>query len=315
MSEVAVIEDPKTTTLLVQYEPADAKIAELKTQLAGLKADTPAGYEQVRKGIATTRNYRVAIEKRRVELKAEALSWGRKVDAEAHRLTDLLLEVERPLSIEKMRIDEEKERKRRDAEEAERARVVAEEKAMLEAEEARLRAIRAAEEEDLRIERERLAVERAKVEAERKAAEEARLAEQQRVAKEQAKIEAERKLVEKEQQRLAAERDRLERMEFERQAKIRAEKEAREQMERERIDAVRRRKAEADAAEMERQQLEASKPDIKKIHEFGQTLRDLPRPDVSNKTAHQFMQEIDLQLLTIVTACEQFTVKKGKKDA
>ncbi len=131
MSKVSAVEDPERTKPLVQYTPSDAAIAELKTQLGGLKADTPVGYELVRQGIAQTRNFRVAIEKRRVELKADALAWGRKVDSEAHRLTDLLLEIETPLKLEKQKIDEEKERTRREAEEAEKAKIAAAEKARL----------------------------------------------------------------------------------------------------------------------------------------------------------------------------------------
>jgi hypothetical protein len=180
-----VVEAPEAPSApLVTYTPSDAAIAQMRGDLLPLAADekavrTTGGYEKVRLAIGTIRNLRVGIEKRRKELKEDSLKWGRKVDAEAARLTASLLEIEEPLKALKQTVDEEKERKRKEAEEAERAVVEAEIRAKREAEEARLKALRDAEEERLRVENarieaenRRLAEDRRKLEAETKAAEE-----------------------------------------------------------------------------------------------------------------------------------------------
>src|SRR5579863_5138042 len=98
------------TAELVTYSITDADIAATQAAYAGLTADTPKGYEEVRLAIAHCRDTRVAIEKRRVELKADALAWGKKVDAEAKRITTLLEEIEDPLKAKKQAVDDEKAR-------------------------------------------------------------------------------------------------------------------------------------------------------------------------------------------------------------
>ena len=69
------------TTQLVNYNISEAVIAATKARCADLSADTPKGYEEVRLAIADLRSTRVAIEKRRVELKTDALAYGRLVDS------------------------------------------------------------------------------------------------------------------------------------------------------------------------------------------------------------------------------------------
>jgi hypothetical protein len=169
------------TVALVQYDPTDAAIAEMKQRL---KADlfdcsTTSGYEGCRKAIAEVRAIRVNVEKHRKFLKEESLEYGRKVDSEAKRITAELESIEEPLKAKKQAIDDEKERVKREAEEkrlaaikAEQDRVAAEAEAKRQAEIAAENARMAAEREALRVEQEKLAVERAKVEAERKAQEE-----------------------------------------------------------------------------------------------------------------------------------------------
>jgi len=167
-----------TVAPLVKYDVNEAALAKTREECATLTCDTPQGYEAVRVAIGHLRTTRVAIEKRRVELKADALAFGRLVDSEAKRFTAMITEIESPLAAKKAAVDDEKERIKREAEaekiralEAEiaanRARQEAEAKALRDAEEARL----ATEREALRIERERLAAEQAKLDAARKAEE------------------------------------------------------------------------------------------------------------------------------------------------
>lgn len=74
------------------------------------------GYKAVSEARKELKRDRVAIENRRKELKADALEYGRKVDAMAKRLTALLEPTERRLESEEKRIDDEKERLRKEAE-------------------------------------------------------------------------------------------------------------------------------------------------------------------------------------------------------
>lgn len=293
------------STALVTYSVTEAEIARTREACASLTCDTPAGYEAVRVAIGNLRSTRTAIEKRRVELKADALAFGRLVDTEAKRFTDLLLAIENPLKTKKAVIDDEADHVKR-AKEAAALKIVqdeidrhnaekaAAEKAIRDAEEARL----AAEREALRLERARLASEQAKIDAGRKAEEDraaaARKIEQaridaertaqrlederrrrereaeekasrDRIAAEQAKVDSERRAVE-------VERQKAERIEFERQAKIQAAKDAAEQLARDVLEKARR-----DA------ELAALAPDLEKIATFVMAIRSLQAPKLKSK--------------------------------
>jgi len=108
-------------TALVEYDVTDAAIFELKDKYQGLKITDMASYKEVSCAIAEVRGFRVSVEARRKELKADALAYGRRVDAEAKRITEQLFEVETPLKVlkkaeddRKAAIKEEKERKDRE---------------------------------------------------------------------------------------------------------------------------------------------------------------------------------------------------------
>ena len=73
---------------------------------------------------------RVEVEKKRKELKADALEWGRKVDTEAKRIFGLLEPIETHLQTEENRVAQEKERIRQEKIEKEKARVAKIEKAI-----------------------------------------------------------------------------------------------------------------------------------------------------------------------------------------
>ncbi len=312
---------------VVRYSPAEAEIATLRQEFTGLTCDTPTGYEQTRKAIAVLRTHRTTIEKRRVELKAEALSYGRRVDSEAKKLTSQILAIEEPLKAAKQTVDDEKDRLRRESEEAERARVAAEEKAARDAEEARLKAIRDAEDARLAEERRSLAAERARMqeeqrrageeyaaklkaerelrereEAERQAKQAAIDAENRRVAQEQRaaqeKLEAERRAVQ-------AEKERVERLEFERQAKEKAELNARELAERDRLLD----KEHAEAKALEAKRLAEARPDEEKIRAFGKELRAVKLPATRSPAVMGFMLRLAEDLNAMAYRCEDFSVR------
>lgn len=185
--------------------------------IAGI--DDKAGEKKVHAARMVVKNARVEIEKRRKVLKASSLEYGRKVDAAAKELTELLEPIEERLLLEEARVQQQRDEIRRKADEAKRAatqarydalaavncilpwveverlsdeaytlklteateahRVAAEKAA---AEEAERERTRAAEEARLQAERERLDAERAELERRKaeQAAQEAAFQERQR---------------------------------------------------------------------------------------------------------------------------------------
>jgi hypothetical protein len=245
----------------VRFEITPEAIAAKRATYAALSADTSAGYEQVRLAIADCRTMRVAVEKRRVELKASALKYGRDVDTAAAALTSLLESLEEPLKALKSAVDDEKARAKREKEEAAKAALEAEICAKREAEEAELRAQREAEEARLAEERaalaaaqkaesERLAAERAQLEAERKAAELERAREQKLRDEQAAKVAAEQKA---EADRLAAERQAIE------AERAKAAKEERQRAEAAEALAAEERRAASEALAKERAELQVER--------------------------------------------------------
>lgn len=296
------------TMQVVRYDVNEAAIAATKARCATLSADTPKGYEEVRLALADLRGTRVAIEKRRVELKADALAFGRLVDSEAKRFTALLMEIEKPLSQKKHDVDYEKARLKAEAEAAKQRELEAKIRAEREAEEARLRAIREAEEARLAEERARLEAERQQLAAERReadeaarvqweAAEAALSAERKRLAAEQRVIEAtqraEREAVEAERRAVAAEREKADRAEFERQAKIKAEAEAVAKAERDRLAAAERQA-----------KIDALRPDIEKVQAFAAAIRSLPVPKARTAAGKAMVTEGVTALAAVATSLE-----------
>lgn len=331
--------EPPAEAPVVKYSPSDAAIAAKKAELSAVVAGAPdlvktaEGYERVHKAAMQLVPMRTAIEKRRKVLKAESLAYGRMVDAEAHRLTGLIEEIETPLRAALKAADEEKQREADRIVAEEKAKAEAAEKAKRDAEEARLRTIR----EELEREKARLAEEEAKRDAERKrveaeqAAERLRLAEEQRkldearraeeeraaAAKraEEEKLRAEREKIETERRAVREEQERLDRLEFERQARERAAEEARQQAERDRLAAEAAEKARLAAEAEEARRVEAARPDVEKMHLFGRALKSVAFPDVTNDAAVTLLAEVRSGLRALGDRCEAFTVAKRKAGA
>lgn len=284
-------------TELIKYSVTDAEIAALRERVGSLTV-AGDGYESVRLAISEVRDLRVAVEKRRVELKADALAWGRKVDTEAKRITTLLSAIEDPLKVQKDAVDAEKERQKQAAIDAKRLEMEAQLRAEREAEDARLKALRDAEEA-------RLAEERARLDSERRALDEARRQadaveaerreqERQQRAAEEARLRAERDALEAERRAVQQERERAEREEFERQARVRAEREAAEAVERERVAKI--------AREAE---LQALLPDIERVHVFTAAIRALTPPKVKAKKVAALVSAASIALSAVASELDQ----------
>lgn len=86
------------------------KLAELKAKYGALTiagVNDKKGYELVHAGRMEVRAYRTAVDKTRKALNEEHQDYIRRVNAEAKRITGLLLEIEEPLDAEETRIDSE----------------------------------------------------------------------------------------------------------------------------------------------------------------------------------------------------------------
>jgi len=98
---------------IISYGLADAAIAKMETDYMVLTVqglDDDAGFQIVHEARMVVKNHRVAVEKKRKDLKAGALEFGRKVDSEAKRITCLLEPIETHLGREEAKVTDEKER-------------------------------------------------------------------------------------------------------------------------------------------------------------------------------------------------------------
>ena len=251
------------------------------------------------------KNKRVAVEKKRVELKADALEYGRAVDAEAKRLTALLAPIEGHLEAEENAVTEERERIKRAAEE--RRRVMIQDRvdklatcgvvadvgkvAELTAEQ-----WEAAYADALKIKADREAAAEAQRKAEAEAAEARRqeeaalAAERAALAKikaeqdaEAARIAAERRKLDEEQ---AAKRREEELAQARKEAAERAARETEARLAREAAEAkaaedarIAREKAEAEAAEAARIKAEQERPQREKIAAIAFQVESIHVPD------------------------------------
>lgn len=313
MSTVAPTEE---TTVLAEQFPGKGKakpdetITLFRKQYTGLTITDDESEKAVRKARADVKRVRVAVEKRRKELKADVLERGRLIDGEAKRITKLLTEVEQPLIDEIKRVDDEREAAERakiEAEleakrKAERERIEAEQKAALERAEAQQREIEAQQAQ--------LAKDRAEWAAARKAEAEAQAAEKARIEEEQA---AQRAELEAARQQIEAQRQENERIERERLEREQAEREAKELAEREAAEA--KAKAEREAAEAKQREIEAAaeakrqealRPDREKALALAAALAEIDFPSSDDSEAEEIFRRAEERVSASINSLESF---------
>jgi colicin import membrane protein len=112
-------------TGIVRFDPIAAALSDLESRLKNVVHDvtTTDGMAVARKDRAEVRRYRVALEKARVDEKAEALEYGRKVDSTARQITGALLALEEPIDIQIKNEESRKEREKEEREMKEAARI------------------------------------------------------------------------------------------------------------------------------------------------------------------------------------------------
>lgn len=314
-----------TEKAVVKYDITEAAIAEMESQFMGLSITDIENKEQfqiVHDARMVVKIHRVAVEKKRKELKADALAWGKKVDSEAKRIFGMLEPIESHLMAEENKVLE--EQKRIEAENAEKERQIiqnridilfeygvvmpfqevavmaddifnvtvvnaklayAEERKRLTDEAAARKA------EDERLSAERAELEKQRKEQEEKAA--ARKAEldaiQEKIAADKAALEDEKRGIEEAKRK---EKDLKDRIAFEAKAKeearIKAEQDAIEAAEIAKMEAE--LKAEAERLEAARQK--ALRPDKEKLTEWVSFLMDISPPELENEEAVEIVDGI-----------------------
>jgi hypothetical protein len=316
---------------IVEYNVTDAAISDMRTRYMALTVkglDDRKGLMEVHEARMVVKGKRIEVEKKRKELKADALAWSQKVDSEARRITKLLEPIETHLTTEEEKITKEKERIR--AEEERKRQEAAQDrvnqmasfgkvipfsealsmsdgeffakltiaKSEYEVGQARLEAEKKArEEEAARLAKERAELEKAKAEESAK-----RKAEEDRLAAERAKLEAERRAVEKARQEqehkeavAKAAKEAAERAE--REAKERAEREAREKAESE-------QRAKEEAARQE-----ALRPDKDKLVAYAQALLAVIQPGLFSDSANAIFAEAYKR----IEAVSRYIIKSAKE--
>ena len=314
-----------TEKAVVKYDITEAAIAEMESQFMGLSITDIENKEQfqiVHDARMVVKSHRVAVEKKRKELKADALAWGKKVDFEAKRIFGMLEPIESHLMAEENKVLE--EQKRIEAENAEKERQIiqnridilfeygvvmpfqevavmaddifnvtvvnaklayAEERKRLTDEAAARKA------EDERLSAERAELEKQRKEQEEKAA--ARKAEldaiQEKIAADKAALEDEKRGIEEANRK---EKELKDRIAFEAKAKeearIKAEQDAIEAAEIAKMEAE--LKAEAERLEAARQK--ALRPDKEKLTEWVSFLMDISPPELENEEAVEIVDGI-----------------------
>ena len=115
---------------LIKFDITDLAISEMKNKTADLKVTDNKERADVTVHLLQVKKIRVAVEAKRVELKADAIAFGRNVDKEAGRIKELLLEVENPLKEMRTKYDDKKEAEKAEKERIEAERVAAVQKKM-----------------------------------------------------------------------------------------------------------------------------------------------------------------------------------------
>ncbi len=309
---------PDRDSVIGAFSVADEKISEWSAEFMPLTisdvSDT-AALKVVHDARMRIRNARVAVEKKRKELKADALKYGSMVDAEAKRITELLNPIEAHLTAEEDRVNAERERIRLQKIEAARAATQARVDALTAVgcvvayadaqmlKESDYQAKLAEATETHRVEQERLAA--AEAEQQRLRAEEdaRRQAESDRLAAERAELDRIREAQEAEAANLAAERQRLVDEEAARvraaeveQARVEAAEQARIATEQRIAREAEQAKARAEAEAAERARVEALRPDREKLLAVAHAVAQMAVPSVSPAAAaarHQVMDVLE----------------------
>lgn len=264
------------TTTIAEYKATEAALAELRTKYesAVFNVTTGKGMTEAKSARAELRDYRVSLEKMRVEIKAPALERCRQIDSEAKRITAELESLEKPIDAAIKAEENRKAEEKATREREERARQEAINAKFNEIKALPLGAVNACADEI----REQIA--EAELIDTQSFPEDLRAAAQYEIRLAVAGLRAaldRRITADEEAARIAAEREELERLRAE-QAEVLAEKERLAKAEREREAAEARAKEEA-----ERAAREAAEAAARQAREAEQARIDAERAEARRK--------------------------------
>lgn len=279
---------------LKKYNVTDASIAELSEQSMKLKVknvNDQNGYTIVRKARIGVKNKRCEVESKRKELKAESVSFGKKVDAEAKRITGLLAPIEEHLISQEKIVDDEKARIIAEKDRLEKERIEKEEAERKRAEEEKQAKIR--EEQKIEYERlEKIRIEMGKRDAELKAEKESLEKEQK---EEELKIREAQEQIEVEKRAIIAQKEKEAQ---EKQGLIEVEKAKSEAIEKARIEAEQKAKREVEAERIAKEREKADEqlrlamlPDKEKLSALAKAIEAIPMPALSHGQSHGILKE------------------------
>ncbi len=298
-------------TQLVEYDLTEAKIEEMKAiymPLVITDLNDKFQLDYVHQARMVVKGYRVNVEKRRKELKADALEYGKKVDARAKEIFSKLEPIEDHLMAEENKVLE-VERKRKEEE----ARIEREKM------EARVRALAQVgkifsvldvapwteEEYDKFLNRYTTIYQEKKAQEELEAQQ--RKAEAERLERVQIEQEIEQKRIEAATKELADKQREFEQekariahdeavKKASEEARIKAIAEEKLRVEREAAAKLAREKAEAE----EKARKEALKPDTEKLLAYGNALMAVPKPDIQDKKAKEILDDASALVYAIL---------------
>jgi colicin import membrane protein len=115
------------TTTIAEYSKTEAALSDLRTRFSDVvfNVATTKGMDEAKKARSELREYRVSLEKQRVEIKAPALERCRQIDSEARRITIELTAIEDPIDGQIKKEEDRKAIEKAAKEAAERERIEA----------------------------------------------------------------------------------------------------------------------------------------------------------------------------------------------
>lgn len=286
------------TEELSKFRRQDAAIAKLAEKYLPLTIDgvnDKQGFKAVHDARMVVKKTRVAVEQTRKELKADALRYGQTVDAEARRLTALLEPIESHLQAEEDAVEQAKQKIKQAAEDARRMALKMRINALTncgylcddpvaigDMTDQQFETILAAARLDS-IERDRIAT----IEKERLAVEsEVRRIEAEKLAAERERLEKIEMAQLVEARRLRAERIKIEQQEAEQKRAVELEAAKQQAAERARVETeqrlaaqVAKEKADADAKEAARLKAEAERPHRERLLEVARKVESILVPN------------------------------------
>lgn len=311
-----LIEAPQNIAPPIDLGVADRTIEGCHGRLADLQFTTMAEYQAGVAGISELKKLRSGVEKSRKELKASALTYGKKVDKEANRVKALIDAIIDPLKQRKLAVDNEAADRQKVAE----AKRLAEIEARANAERDKLEAESKAEQDRIAAEQ---ATEREELAKEQEAARQLR----ENLEAQQREINAQREAIEAEQHKVAKAAEKVESDKREAAAKIERDKQAEiDRVEAEKqavIDEAKREKAEK-AAEKQRLKDEAAnkkdaerraeerKPDIVKLRDFVGRIESIEKPEVTSDWALRIVQQASEYLADVTGGIKERIKEVGQ---